>query len=125
MSTNNRIGLIGLSVLVLTATAPVARAQQNPFLNSSNPATPLLNEITVNPIPSGSGTLPPRTENPVLRRYPLGYLPTQPEQAWLIVGERGGYAAQHVGTSCESKRYWNRKRNDASNTGPGNNSGTC
>jgi hypothetical protein len=75
MSTN-RIGLIGLSVLVLTATAPVALAQQNPFLNPANPATPLLNGITPNPIPSANSTLlPPRTENPVSPTLSTGLLP--------------------------------------------------
>jgi hypothetical protein len=36
--------------------------------------------------------------------------------AGLIVGERRGHAARLVGTACERKRDWNRKRNDYSNT---------
>jgi hypothetical protein len=70
MSTD-RIGLIGLSVLVLTATATVALAQQNP-------ATTLQNGITFNPLPppsTSSPLLPSTPENPVSPALPTGLLP--------------------------------------------------
>jgi hypothetical protein len=70
------IGLISLSGLVIGATAPVALAQQNPFLNPQNPATALQNGITFNPVPSTSSTLlPPRPENPVSPALPTALLP--------------------------------------------------
>jgi len=65
MSTN-RIGLIGLSVLVLTATGTMALAQQNT-------AIPLENGMTFNPIPSPSTSsqlLPATPENPVSPALP-------------------------------------------------------
>jgi len=74
---SNRIGLIALSALVLGATATAVLAQQNPFLNPLNPATPLLNGMTLNPIPStaNSALPPPHTENPVSPAPTTGLLP--------------------------------------------------
>jgi hypothetical protein len=62
----NRIELIGLSVLFLTATATAASAQQNP-------GTTLLNGMTFNPLPSPSTSsqlLPATPENPVSPALP-------------------------------------------------------
>ena len=66
----NRIGLIGLSVLVLTATATVALAQLSG--NTSNPA---LSGNTVNPVLSGQSTLlPARSELSVSPSIATGLL---------------------------------------------------
>jgi hypothetical protein len=64
-----RIERISLSVLVLTATATVALAQN---LNTSNP---MQSRNTVNPVLSGNTTvLPPRPEAPVSPAFPSGLL---------------------------------------------------
>jgi hypothetical protein len=75
---SNRIGPIGVSVLVLTASSTGALAQQNPFLNPQNPAYTQENGITFNPIPppsTSSPLLPARPENPVSPALPTGLLP--------------------------------------------------
>jgi hypothetical protein len=63
----NRIGLIGLSALVLTATATMALAQQNPAPT-----------LTFNPLPppsTSSPLLPATPESPVSPALPTGLLP--------------------------------------------------
>ena len=67
----NSIGVIGLSALILTATAAAALAQQNP-------ATTLQNGITYNPLPppsTSSPLLPATPENPVSPALPTGLIP--------------------------------------------------
>jgi hypothetical protein len=61
-----RIGLIGLGVIILTATAALAQ-------NTSNPA---LSGNTVNPVLSGNSTLlPARQQLSVSPALPTGLLP--------------------------------------------------
>jgi hypothetical protein len=123
------IGLISLSGLVIGATAPVALAQQNPFLNAQNPVTALQNGITFNPVPSTSSTLlPPRPENPVSPALPTALLPnttgTNPLTG-LPCTEPGSLSVSGAGTLPGSspppvnrkwRRDWNRRRDDFSNT---------
>jgi hypothetical protein len=68
----HRIEPLGLSALLLGASATVALAQVNPL----NPATTLLNGENFNSIPNTSSTLlPPRSENPVSPALPTGLIP--------------------------------------------------
>jgi hypothetical protein len=61
-----RIGLIGLGVIILTATAALAQNTSNPMLSGN----------TVNPVLSGQSTLlPARTELSVSPSIPTGLLP--------------------------------------------------
>jgi hypothetical protein len=70
-----RIGLIGLGVIILTATAALAQ-------NTSNSA---LSGNTANPVLSGNSTLLPARQQLSHRRFPLGSFQTQQGQIRLQV----------------------------------------
>jgi hypothetical protein len=123
----NRIGLIGLSALVLTATAMVALAQQNfnpiPPPSTSSPLLPARPENPVSPalptglLPNTTGTNPltglPCTGPGSLSVSGAGTLPgsTAPPVNGSAIGTAGGTASQTPGFSSVYQ--------------PGGTSGTC
>jgi hypothetical protein len=100
--TANRLELIGLSVLVLVATATVSPAQ--------NTGNALLSGNTTNPVLSGNSTiLPARSELSVSPSLPSTGLLTNATNGtnqltgmqYSVVGERRGRPSRHNGTAFE------------------------
>jgi hypothetical protein len=118
--TANRIELLGLSVLVLVATATVSPAQ--------NTGASLLSGNTTNPVLSGQSTLlSARSELSVSPSTPIGLLSnttgTNPLTGLpctgpgFVIDKRCGHVAWLDVAGCEWKRGSSCKRNDQSNTG--------
>jgi hypothetical protein len=107
------IGLISLSGLVIGATAPVALAQQNPFLNAQNPVTALQNGITFQsgtehkqhalaPTPRKSGFSSASDCAPSQHNGYKSAYRTTVYGAGFVVGERRGHVARLVAAARKS-----------------------